>query len=384
MPWKATKRKSIWVNIKLDGEGFANSDEFDLRYTLEDAVQDNGIGELEGAGSGGGWMDFSFGVADIAAACRALGAVKDLLTKYKVPDDLIRLEVINQEDQICDSLPNFQVGDCLSYRFEDGDYGALIVLSNGVDGKAANINYSQRGTLPPVEPEARETLVGVLDYKEPLAPSPSDFEKQNWLLGTHHAWKGQPYRNWLHCFGGIEVKLIHKIPLEDEAIDCRSHLSWDMLGEYFIREKYHDNKELNPYESGRDAKSLAIPKFVAGDCLRYRFADGDFGAAIVLKNSDGDFNEDEMLLGILDYKRANHPDLTIFEARKWLVHSHEWNAGLPILIWAHYCWHSTCHGIDAEFVNKTSLRRDDPQFIQLCLFWEAIPEFVEYEMKSGL
>jgi hypothetical protein len=375
MPSRKTEEKSIWVQIKLVGEDFAQPYEPGLRRILEHAVEKQGIGVLEGHGSGGDWMDFSFGVENLEAALRALAFVKNILTQRHVSDELVRLELYDKDEEVCDNLPEFRVGDCLSYRFEDGDFGAAIVLSTDI----SSLSQSMQSGMP-VSSDETETLLGLLDYKSQTPPEANDFEKQNWLIGTHESWKCQPFRIWLHCFGGIDIQHVYHVSLKiDETIDCRFHLSWDLLAEYFIREKYRDNPELNLYESGRDIKSLNAPKYIAGDCISYRFADGDFGAAIVLKNSDDDYYANGMLLGILDYKDLVPPSLTVFESRKWLLHKNQWANGQPFLVWAQYCWSNDCKGIDAKLVEHISLEEDEPKFTQLCLFWEGIPEFVLLE-----
>lgn len=354
MPEQLSERKAIWVYIRLDGEGFAISPEFDLRYALEDAVAEREIGKLQGVGSGGGWMDFSFEVENINAVEPALWAVKNLLAEYKVPDEIVRLTVGNQYDVICDDLPDFQPGDCLSYRFEDGDFGAALVLKLWND-----------------ELNSNETLLGILDYKLPNSPPPVIFERRKWLMSTHESRRGQPHLRWVHCFGGIEVEVVHRISLKnDDPMACRFHLSWELVPEYFIRDKYRGNKELNPYETIREN----LPDFQPGDCLSYRYEDGDFGAALVLKRSNDGLHSDETLLGILDHKDQTQPQLSVFERRNWLIAAHEWHRGQPFLVWAHYC-----DGIEVEIVGHIALKDDDPMACLFSLCWEDIPGYVARE-----
>ena len=51
---QADVRPSIWVNIKLEEEGFAIDAEVELRYNLENAIEERGIGDWYGSGSGDG------------------------------------------------------------------------------------------------------------------------------------------------------------------------------------------------------------------------------------------------------------------------------------------------------------------------------------------
>jgi hypothetical protein len=86
-------RKRIWVNIKLDGDDFANPAEFELRYALEDEIMERDFGSIEGAGSGMGWMDFSFEVKEPQRLDDVLEDVKKLLEKYHVSAERTRITV---------------------------------------------------------------------------------------------------------------------------------------------------------------------------------------------------------------------------------------------------------------------------------------------------
>ncbi|HLU09262.1 MAG TPA: hypothetical protein VK003_06315 [Oceanobacillus sp.] len=225
MPRQHSQRKSIWVYIKLDGGGFASPTELDLRYALEDAVEENGIGESEGAGSGGGWMDFSFGVENMQDVETALAFLKNLLAQYKVPEEVVRINVVNRYDQICDDLPHFQPGDCLSYRFEDGEYGAALVLHRSTEG----INQN-------------ETLIGILDYKGVGHPPAEIFEQRKWLIDKSDWRRGQPYLVWAgYCWSPdcdrLEVEVIHRIALNgNDTMSCQLGLYWEDIPEYIIRQ----------------------------------------------------------------------------------------------------------------------------------------------------
>lgn len=215
MPEQLTERKSIWVEIKLDGGGFASMAEFDLRWELQDQIIERDIGILQGGGSGGGWMDFSFEVANQAAVEPALNAVRKLLTEYGVAEERVHFDVVDIYEQICDDTPAFQSGDCLSFRYQDGDYGAMLVISRRDE-----------------ETEMIETLVALLNYKQTQPPEIIVFEKRQWLIATHQSRKGEPYLVWLHCYGGVEIISIGRIALrDDDPKTCNFTLSWDILAE---------------------------------------------------------------------------------------------------------------------------------------------------------
>ena len=358
MPEQRTEQKSIWVYIKLAGDGFANSSEFDLRYAIEDAIIDDGIGDYEGAGSGGGWMDVSFGVDNIHAVSPALIALKKLFDKYNVPEEIIRLSVATRIEEICDVSPQFQAGDCLSFRFEDGDFGAALVLKQTFEGLLVD-----------------KTLLALMDYKSHLEAAPEIFERRQWLISTHESRKGQPYLVWLDCYGGTEVEVVHHIPLQnDDPMDCTLYLSWEDIPENFINAKYADDKERNPYHP--DLIDENLPQFEAGDCLSFRYADGDFGATLVLEKSDQFPTNDGALFAILDYKAQQAPSLSVFEKRNWLIDTHEWRKDTPCLIWAKHCYSKACKELETEHIGRIEIKETDPSHCQLMLFRGDIPEYL--------
>ncbi|MBH25191.1 MAG: hypothetical protein CMH57_12205 [Myxococcales bacterium] len=54
----------LHIQIKLDGDGLPDMDALDLRYTLEDRIEDLGYGEVIEAGGGLGVMDIFVQVDD--------------------------------------------------------------------------------------------------------------------------------------------------------------------------------------------------------------------------------------------------------------------------------------------------------------------------------
>ncbi len=222
MPTQKTDRKDISIEIRLSGEDFPTPEEMDLRWELEGQVEKRGIGVVEGSGAGGGRMDFSFQVDNVDKADIAVEKMKQLLEDYGVLETA-NITVKDVYETLCAETPDFQPGDCLSFRFDDGDYGGLLILARG------NAGLSTDEIL---------TLVGVLDYKDQKPPSIKVFEERRWLIATH-AWRaGKPYNVWLHCYEPAEIIEIGKVPLGDnEPTVCNFFLSWENVPEYVWREK---------------------------------------------------------------------------------------------------------------------------------------------------
>ena len=224
MQKRKTDRKGISIEIELAGDEFPTHDEIDLRWKLEDEIEERGIGVIGGSGAGGGRMDFAFEVESIVELKPAIEKVEQLLKEYNVLD---RATITTNDvyDYFCEGqTPNFQPGDCLSFRFEDSDYGALLVLERGYGGLSPG--------------EELYTLVGVLEYKDSTPPSMNIFQGRKWLLATHEWRQGKPYNVWLHCFDNAEVIKIGQVALgKDEPYDCKFFLSWDIIAEYYLREK---------------------------------------------------------------------------------------------------------------------------------------------------
>jgi hypothetical protein len=224
MQTRKTDRKEISIEIQLAGEDFPTHEEMDLRWTLEDEIEKREIGVVEAGGSGGGRMDFSFQVGSIDEVGAAVEKTKLLLKEYGVLERAA-ITINDVYESFCEGeTPDFEPGDCLSFRFDDRDYGALLVLERGYGGLSPR--------------EELLTLVGVLDYKDSTPPNINLFEERKWLLATHEWRQGKPYNAWLHCFDNAEIIEIGKITLgEDEPHECNFFLSWDVIAEYFLREK---------------------------------------------------------------------------------------------------------------------------------------------------
>jgi hypothetical protein len=224
MQTKKTDRKEISIDIRLAGEQFPTHGEMDLRWELQDEIEKRGIGVVGGGGAGGGHMDFSFQVDNIDEVNAAVEKVKQLLKEHGALERAT-ITINDVYESFCEGeTPNFQPGDCLSFRFEDSDYGALLVLARGYAGLSPG--------------DELYTLVGVLDYKDPTPSHINIFEGRRWLLATHKRRQGKPYNVWLHCFDNAEIMKIGKVTLgEDEPYDCNFFLSWDIIAEYYLREK---------------------------------------------------------------------------------------------------------------------------------------------------
>jgi len=222
MPTQKTDRKGISIDIQLLEGDFPTAQEFDLRWALEDQITERGIGIINGAGAGGGRMDFAFEVGGIDALDAAINKVRQLLEDYRVLERA-NITIFDVYETIYEETSNFHSGDCLSFRFGDRDYGAMVVLARGNDG---------------LHIEELLTLVGVLDYKNSELPSVRIFEERPWLIWRDGWREGEPYLVWLNCYGGLEITLVGSIALRaDDPTKCNFHLSWENIPEYFIREK---------------------------------------------------------------------------------------------------------------------------------------------------
>jgi hypothetical protein len=217
MPEEQPTLYDIWIYIKLDTQGLASDDEFDLRGELEDSLLDHDL-EISGAGSGAGWMDISL---KTHTPDEAMGGVIDVLSDYEV---MYRSEIgLSQSGaQDCNRKHAFKPGDALSFQFADGDYGAVLVID--------------RGKM--ILPWRDETLVGVLDYKSPAPPSIAVFKDRQWLKTTRAYLQGQGYFAWLEGCGPERFRRVDEMILVPEDITrCQFHYDWALLAEIVLRER---------------------------------------------------------------------------------------------------------------------------------------------------
>jgi hypothetical protein len=224
MQERKTDRKEISIEIQVAGDEFPTHEEIDLRWKLENEIEERDIGVIGGSGAGGGRMDFAFQVESINEVNSTVEKAKQLLREYNILERAT-IKINDVYEYFCEGeTPNFQPGDCLSFRFDDGDYGALLVLERGYGGLSPG--------------KELYTLVGVLEYKDIRPPSINIFEGRKWLLVIHEWRRGKPYNVWLHCFDNADIIEIGKIALrKDEPYDCKFSLSWDIIAEYYLREK---------------------------------------------------------------------------------------------------------------------------------------------------
>jgi hypothetical protein len=218
-----TDRKEIRIEIRLIDEDFPSSEEMDLRWKLKEEIEKRGIGLVNDTGAGAGRMDLFFEVNNINQVNESRERVKQLLQDYGVLERS-NITVDDVYESRCEAeTPDFHPGDCMSFRFGDGDYGALLVLARGNAG---------------LDTDELFTLVGVLDYKDPNLPSMSIFKRRGWLIWTDKWWGGKPYTVWLHCYENAGIIEIGKVTLgENEPALCNFFLSWENIPEYILREK---------------------------------------------------------------------------------------------------------------------------------------------------
>jgi len=113
--------------------------------------------------------------------------------------------------------PIYAPGDCLAVILSGEEYGAALVLG-------AN---TKRG-------EGYSNLVGTLRYKAPALPGREVFERREWLVLTHHSWKGQPEIVWRVASnhpiaGGDELIRVGRIELrEDDPQSAQGYTGWGL------------------------------------------------------------------------------------------------------------------------------------------------------------
>ncbi|MFO0808896.1 MAG: hypothetical protein U0746_09760 [Gemmataceae bacterium] len=84
----------LLVEIELAGDEFAADEELDIRDRLVAVIEDRGIGEVGGFGSGSGGMDVSVLVRDEAAGREQVAAV----VRELAPGATFTIEVLPDEE----------------------------------------------------------------------------------------------------------------------------------------------------------------------------------------------------------------------------------------------------------------------------------------------
>ena len=165
----------VRIQIRCEGTGFPTGNELEIRNTLEELIEERGIGEVVDAGSGLGVMDLAVAVANPEAALRSINTLVDQLSLRS------RTECsIVWPDTSPPPVVPYQPGDCLAIRLGDNDFGAALVL--------ARAEHPDSGV---------STLVGVLRYKASEPPDVRVFLRREWLIPTHHSWNGKrPDIHW--------------------------------------------------------------------------------------------------------------------------------------------------------------------------------------------
>lgn len=168
----------IRVQIRFAGAGFPSEEELDLRHTLEDMIEDRGIGEVVDAGAGLGVVDLAVAVSEPK---KALSQISSLVAELGIQERTI-CRIVRPEKAPQLAVP-YQPGDCLSIQLEDGDFGAALVLVRRND-RSAGVR----------------TLVGVLDYKANTPPNGAIFGQRRWLVLNHHSWRNERQVYWCLAF----------------------------------------------------------------------------------------------------------------------------------------------------------------------------------------
>ena len=124
----------------------------------------------------------------------------------------------------------FTPGDCLTFKTNDGRYGAALVLE--VDNSDKKEGY---------------TLCGVIDYISHDIPSKDLFINPKWLLLTHHSWNGQPEITWCGAntieHAPDELKVLYNINSLPSNYDRNSWGGWASLKQLDEQIKWDSDKE---------------------------------------------------------------------------------------------------------------------------------------------
>jgi hypothetical protein len=232
MPNYRLVRRYICVEFKLEGE---DDPSFPNVIGMREQVDQRGIGFTDGSGSDSESADFSFLVKDELALESALADLKALLKEYHAIPEKTIITVYRIQDPVCAETPIFDVCACLSFRFDDGDYGGIVVLGQHENSDYLYYRYG------------KGTLIRVLDYKQPDPPAQEDFEKQQWLLSTQEHFVGQIMLLELICYEEIDLKTIGVLaspPVSDW--NPQRKIFWDELAHYAM------HREVKPRDEPED------------------------------------------------------------------------------------------------------------------------------------
>ena len=209
-----SREPEVRIQIRCEGTGFPTEDELDLRYTLEELIKDRGIGEVVDAGSGMGVMDLAVAAENPEAALQSIKLLIDLLSLGSRTD----CRIAWPDKSPSPSVP-YQPGDCLAIKLEDDDFGAALVL--------ARHEHPELGV---------STLVGILRYKARERPDFPVFTRREWLIPTHHSWKGKsPAIGWrlAYDFASMEpsLQVVARIELlQADPTDSMTTSGWGGIG----------------------------------------------------------------------------------------------------------------------------------------------------------
>jgi hypothetical protein len=207
------ERAEIRIQIRSDRDGFPTEAEQDLRHTLENLVEERGIGEIVDAGSGMGVLDIAVAVSRPKEALRAIRA---LMAELGIESGST-CRIVRPRRAPAPEVP-FRPGDCLAVHLPDGDYGAALVLA--------------RRDEPNTGPSL---LVGTLRYKAADLPPVDVFERREWLILDHHRWRRVPDLLWCTPFDfpAVSAKLqcIGRLELQpSDPSDAQAFSGWAAVG----------------------------------------------------------------------------------------------------------------------------------------------------------
>lgn len=117
------------------------------------------------------------------------------------------------------------------------------------------------------------------------------------------------------------------------------------------------------------------PKFMAGDCLSIRLADGQYAAALVLAADHSNTEYGTNLVGVLDYLSTEKPQIDVFRERRWLAFSGSAAQNKLDVAWYHYLGFRSARS-RLEIVGHVEISDSDPKDSNTFRRWTGIGDEV--------
>ncbi len=138
-------------------------------------------------------------------------------------------------------------------------------------------------------------------------------------------WLALAYAQW--SFGALDDEVLERV--RGDITSGAGVWQWEEEG---ARVLYRRKEVLNRFLkqiTTQNPKPRKIPRFVirkpkfqTGDCLSVKLITGEYGAALVLATDHSDIEYGKNLIGVLEYRSTEPPDIRVFEQRNWLRLTH--------------------------------------------------------------